>query len=284
MAGEVRRAPDSRPARRAAHPEMVESRRAGGWETNTDGGRDAPRRKCFAAFGQRLSSLRIRSVGPSRASEARARRCHRGAFRGRHRGGLSQQSGCRSVSGGTYGTNEEVQPGTASREDATSGVRSLCDRPTAVAWRRETGDVQLPRLYAYLREEEEQWTVYGAAADDSQKVADEAECGESRASATNARTHPRTRQVAASGGAWTRSLLRGAHEPIGVGGFSIPSRMALASLAVAAEPERSRPLGSYATPPHALAAFACCLSSLSSASHGRRHLRQEPDAGNPLVR
>ena len=56
----------------------------------------------------------------------------------------------------------------------------------AEAWRRETGDVQLPRLYAHLREEEEQWNVYGVAADDTQETADEAERGESRASATDA--------------------------------------------------------------------------------------------------
>src|SRR6202030_1471038 len=130
------------------------------------------------------------------ASEARARRCDRGAIRGRHRGGLSQQSGCRSVSGGTYRTNAEVQPGTASRENAASGVRSVCDRPTAVAWRRETGNVQFSRLHAHLCEEEEQWTVHGVAANDTQKVADEAERGESRTSATDARTHPRTGQVA----------------------------------------------------------------------------------------
>ena len=106
--------------------------------------------------------------------------------------GFQQQSGCRAVPGGTYGTNAEVQPGTASRENATAGVRSVCDRPTAEAWRRETGDVQLSRLHAYLREEEEQWTVHGVAANDPQKVAGEAERGESRASATHARTHPRT--------------------------------------------------------------------------------------------
>src|SRR5258708_3878052 len=261
MACEVRRAPDSRPGRRAAHPEMVESRRAGGWETNTDGGRDAPRRKCFAAFGQRLSSLRIRSVGPSMASEARARRCHRGAFRGRHRGGLSQQSGCRSVSGGTYGTNEEVQPGTASREDATSGVWSVCDRSTAVAWRREARDVQFSWLHAYLREEEEQWTVYGVAANDTQKVADEAERGESRASATHARTHPRTGQVARSGGAWTPPVLRSAPEPKRAVDLSVPSGTALASRAVAAQPERPCPVGPYAAPHHALASCASPLSS-----------------------
>src|SRR5258706_16476370 len=92
----------------------------------------------------------------------------------------------KAPSGGTYGTNEEVQPGTASRENATSGVWSVCDRPTAVAWRRETGDVQLPGLYAHLREEEEQWAVYGVAANDTQKVANETERGESRTSATDA--------------------------------------------------------------------------------------------------
>src|SRR5258708_2041470 len=165
---------------------MVEGRRAGGWETNTRRRGDAPRRKCLAAFGERLSSLRIRSVGPSMASKARTRRCDRGAIRGRHRGGLSQQSGCRTVPGGTYGKNEEVQAGSGCREDGASGVRSFCDRPTGVAWRREAGDVQLPGLYAHLREEEEQWTVHGVAANDSQKVADEAERGEGRTSATDA--------------------------------------------------------------------------------------------------
>jgi hypothetical protein len=34
---------------------------------------------------------------------------------------------------------------------------------------------RVSRLYAYLREEEEQWTVHGVAADDSEKDADEAE-------------------------------------------------------------------------------------------------------------
>jgi retron-type reverse transcriptase len=65
---------------------MVERWRAGGWEANTHRRGDAPRWQCLAAFGKRLSSLRLRSVGPSMASEARARRCHRGAIRRRHRG------------------------------------------------------------------------------------------------------------------------------------------------------------------------------------------------------
>ena len=73
--------------------------------------------------------------------------------------GFQRQSGCRSVSGGTHGTNEEVQPGTASRENAAAGVWSVCDQQPAKAWRREAGDVQLSRLYAHLREEEEQRKV-----------------------------------------------------------------------------------------------------------------------------
>src|SRR6266404_5795360 len=120
------------------------------------------------------------------ASKACRRRCHRGAIRRRHRGGLQQQSGCRSVPGRTYGTNAKVQPGTASREDAASGVRSVCDRPTAVAWRRETGDVQLSRLHPYLCEEEEQLTVYGTAENNPQETADEAERGESWTAAADA--------------------------------------------------------------------------------------------------
>src|SRR5205823_11784647 len=81
MAGQVHRASGGRSARRAADPEMAERRRAGGWETNTGGGRNASGRKCFAAFGERLSSLRVRPVDPSVASKAGARRCYRRAIR-----------------------------------------------------------------------------------------------------------------------------------------------------------------------------------------------------------
>src|SRR5881394_2811749 len=226
MAGQVHRASGGRSARRAADPEMAERRRAGGWETNTGGGRNASGRKCFAAFGERLSSLRVRPVDPSVASKAGARRCYRRS--------IPEQSGCRTVPGGTHGKNEEVPPGIASRENAAAGIWSVCDQQPATAWRREARDIQLSRLHAYLREEEEQRNVHGAAANDPQKVADEVERGESRASTTDARTHSQTRQMAASGGAWTRPVLRSAHEQPGAGSLSIPSGTALASLAVAA--------------------------------------------------
>src|SRR5438445_4793349 len=88
--------------------------------------------------------------------------------------------------------------------------------------------------------------------------------------------HPRTRQVAAGGCGWTLSILRSAHEPTGADDFTIPSRLALASLVVAAKPELPSPLGSHAAHHHSLAACALCLSSLSSAANGHCHLRQEP--------
>src|SRR5580692_11549294 len=160
----------------------------------------------------------------------------------------------------------------------------LRDQQPEKARRRETGDVQLSRIYAYLHKEEKQRNVYGAAADDPQEGAGKAERGESRASATHARNHPRTRQMVASGGAWPRPVLRRAHESQCAVAVSVPGRAALASRAVAAQPERSRPLGTHAAPHPSLVAASCCLSSLSSAPHGRHYLRQEPDAVVPLVR
>ena len=92
-------------------------------------------------------------------------------------------------------------------------------------------------------------------------------------------------------GKWLQAVVRGHIRYYGVpmnqhalAHLSVPSGTALASRAVAAQPERSRPLGSHAAPHHSLAACAYCLSSLSPAPHGRHHLRQEPDAGKPLVR
>src|ERR1700692_3386274 len=90
--------------------------------------------------------------------------------------------------------------------------------------------------------------------------------------------------MAASGGAWTHPVLRSAHEHTGAASVPVPSRRPLAPCADAAQPERPGPLGSYAAPHRSLAATAYRLSSLYTAAYGLRHLRQEPDAGIPLVR
>src|SRR5215470_14804712 len=66
------------------------------------------------------------------------------------------------VPGRTYGARQEAQAGPASREDVAAGVWSVCHQQPAKARRREAGDVQFPRLYAHLSEEEKQRNVYGA--------------------------------------------------------------------------------------------------------------------------
>jgi len=85
----------------------------------------------------------------------------------------------------------------------------------AALWTGQTGNVQLPRLHAHLRDQEEQWDVYGASADDAQKVAGEAERGQSRASAALARPDPCRGAMASIGCSRTSSLLRGSDEQPG---------------------------------------------------------------------
>src|SRR5260370_40283589 len=90
--------------------------------------------------------------------------------------------------------------------------------------------------------------------------------------------------MASSVGAGAHPVLRIALELNRAVDLSVPSGTAVASRAVAAQSERSRTLGSHAAPHQPLAAGAYRLSSLSPAPHGRRYLRQEPDAVVPLVR
>ncbi len=92
-----------------------------------------------------------------------------------HRAGIPGEVGCRAVLGGTDGAVSEVRARAASREDAPSGIRTVRGGEPEAAWRREAGDVQLPRLHAHLWEEEEQRNVYGGAANDTQAAAGQAE-------------------------------------------------------------------------------------------------------------
>ena len=147
---------------------------------------------------------------------------------------------------------------------------------------RSDGDTS--RVHIRLREEEEQRVLHGAAADDSQKVAGQAERGESRAPQAHAPSHPGTGQLVARRRRWTHPLLRRAHERSGVAPLSIPCRLALAPRAFSAKPERSSPLGPNAAAHRPLAASRPRLPPLPLEATWRHHLRQEPDAGNPPVR
>jgi len=153
---------------------MAQRRRAGGWETDRGGGRDAQggsARRCwptstFITYSTCGSRHGVRSGRTAKVIVVR--------FADDIVVGFNRQADAEQF---RAELTERMKSSTWSciPRNATAGVRSACDRPAAVAWRRESRDVQLPRIYAYLRKEEEQWTVYGVAADDTEKVADEAE-------------------------------------------------------------------------------------------------------------
>src|ERR1035438_6537562 len=90
--------------------------------------------------------------------------------------------------------------------------------------------------------------------------------------------------MAALGGEWALPLLWSAYERPGAAHLPVSDRLALASRAFAAQSERPHPLGPNAAADQPLAPSCSYLPRLSLAPSGRRHLRQEPDAGNPLVR
>src|SRR6266513_4111636 len=90
--------------------------------------------------------------------------------------------------------------------------------------------------------------------------------------------------VVGRGRAWTHRLLRGAHERRGAAAVSRPHRVVVVSRAVPAQSQRPPVLGAYASLARPLASRCTRLPSLSSAPYGRHYLRQEPDAGKPLVR
>src|SRR2546422_11636700 len=109
------------------------------------------------------------------APDASPTRCQRRQVRRRQRAWIPCQGGRRAVLDRTYRAGREVPVGAASREDAPPGVRPVRSREPEAPRSREARDVQLPRLHAHLWEEEEQRTVHGAPADDSQAVAGETE-------------------------------------------------------------------------------------------------------------
>ena len=167
----------------------------------------------------------------------------------------------------------KFQTRTASRQDAPSGVRTVRGRKPEAARRRKAGDVRLPRLHAYLREDEEQRLFHGGAADDSQADASEVERGENRVEIAYARFHPGYRQVVAGGRGWTHPILRSAHERRSAESVPLSGRLALAPDALAPKPERPSSARTNAALDRPLAASCAGLSSFSSAPHGRHYLR-----------
>src|SRR5215470_6019537 len=109
----------------------------------------------------------------------------------------------------------------------------------------EAGDVQLPRLHAYLREEAE-WALHGGEADDPGEDAGQAERGESRTPPTLARPDSAGGGVAGYGGSGAHTVLRGADEQPSPRPVPVPGGLALAPRARTAQSDRARLLGADA--------------------------------------
>ena len=139
----------------------MESRRRG----------DATGRQCFAAAVERLPSLCLGSVDSTLGKTEAQGDVIVVRWADDFVIGFQHKIGSGAVSGGTEEAIRKfgwtLHPG----EDAASGIRSLCDRQPAAARTRESGDIRLPGLHAYLREEEKQRNVYGDSQDGSSKTA-----------------------------------------------------------------------------------------------------------------
>ena len=232
-------------------------------------------------LGQRLSALRVRPVGPSMASEARARRCDRRAICGRLRGGLSQQSGCRSVPGGTARNDcgSSTWNCIPRRRGCWSSVRL---RSTNRQWRGEGK----PETFNFLgfthicvkKRSNGRFTVLRQTI----RKRLQAKLNEVKAELQRRMHEPIPEQ-----GKWLQAVVRGHFRYYGVPmnqpalcALSVPSGTALASLRCRGAARTAASFG-IACGASSLAGCLClCLSSLSPAPHGRHHLRQEPDAGD----
>ena len=79
-------------------------------------------------------------------------------------------------------------------------------------------------------------------------------------------------------------ILRSSGESVCSVPLPLHGQSLLAPRSRTAKPEWARPVGANATTHPSLASSGPYLPSLSFAPSARHHLRQEPDAGNPLVR
>src|SRR5690606_38371005 len=150
--------------------------------------------------------------------------------------------------------------------------------------RVQAGRLCVPRLHAHLREDEVQCVLHGSAADHPQAIAGQTERGATRAAKAHACPRPSAGSVAAVGCRWAHPLLRRAFEQPGAPPLPIPSRLALAPCLVASEPERPSPLEPDAANHRPMVASRSRVPPLSPEATWRHYLRQEPDAGKPLVR
>ena len=270
MAGEVRRAPGSGPARRAAHPEMAERRRAGGWDSE----HGVKRGRHRAAVHRRCWRTSICTTCSTCGSKRGGRSRRSGdvivvRFADDFVVGFQHQGGCRAVPGGTGASDSRSSTWNCipRRRACSSSARS---RPSN---RQRRGEGK-PETFNFLgfthicgkKRSNGTFTVLRQ----TMRKRLQAKLSEVKAELRR-RMHdpiPEVGKWLRVGRRWTRPVLRGAHERPGAAHLSVPSGPPLASHAVAAQPERPCPVGPDAAPHRPLASSCPHLSSLSPAALG----------------
>ena len=197
MAGPLRRAPDRGPARRAAHPEMAERRRAGGWDSGHRSEVGTPQGGSISPL---LANVYLHYVFDLWVQRWRRRQARGDVVVVRFADdfvlGFEYRDGCRTLprraaralrasSAWTCIPTKRVSSNSAATRP-NRRARGTGSRRPSTSWASRTccGKTRKGRLH-------------GAATDDAEADAGEAEGGQSRPPATHARPLPGDRRVAA---------------------------------------------------------------------------------------
>jgi len=114
-------------------------------------------------------------------------------------------------------------------------------------WAPEAGDVRVPGVHAYLREDQGR-AVQAQARHEQEEDARQAQIGQGRDAQADASPTPRTRTLARQRSQRALPLLRGARQRQGAALLSMAGHAALAARSRASQPERPHHLGEHLPP------------------------------------
>src|SRR5258707_5051094 len=186
-----------------------------------------------------LPALRLCPLGPALATTSGDRRSNRGPLRRRCCVGISAPRRRRAVSPRLEGTPEPVRTRAAPGQDTLDRVRALRSRKPKRAWRREAGDVQLPRIHPHLWANVEDRQVPRSTQDHPQAALRQIESAEGGASKTQTSVRGRAREMVEVCCAGILQLSCSPRESGQPSKFSVTGDPALATRATATQPERS---------------------------------------------
>jgi hypothetical protein len=181
----------------------------------------------------------------------------------------------RSVGGArAWRAARRVRPGAGRRADAADRVRALCRPQPVPAWPRQARDVQLPRLHAHLREDQE------GVLQTQARHGQEADAGQGgrrqrRRVATHASAGPRSAAVVRSV-LGALQLLRRPDNSAALAAFRYEVGRALAANATPAQPAFAHDLGAVRATCRRLATTCPRPASLAPGALRRHYPRREP--------